>query len=254
MGKLTIAADGSITSDLLTGEDLSGVELNGDVKAPEDAWIGQVNGQLGEVIGYSQVILNNYDDQGNRLVRKQNTNSGDLATDALYHLFDGMDMDVDVAVMNGGGIRNGALTGELTYLSCKEIHTYILRDLGGGFEMLRGAENVLDYVAQDYMVLADYIQSFPVSEETGLPTITAGHGYADPNGQGRITIITEKQDIPAGGEPQQVYVVCAGDSLWSIARRFYGTGSKWERIYRANLAAVQDPNLIRAGRSLVIPE
>ena len=37
VGKLTIAADGSITSDLLTGEDLSGVELNGDVKALEDA-------------------------------------------------------------------------------------------------------------------------------------------------------------------------------------------------------------------------
>ena len=35
-----------------------------------------------------------------------------------------MDMDVDVAIMNGGGIRNGASTGELTYLSCKDIHTF----------------------------------------------------------------------------------------------------------------------------------
>ena len=53
-------------------------------------------------------------------------------------------------------------------------YNYTLRDLGGGFAMLDGAANVLDYVAEDYMVLANYIQSFPVSESTGLPTIGAG--------------------------------------------------------------------------------
>ena len=69
-------------------------------------------------------------------------------------------------------------------------YNYTLRDLGGGFAMLNGAVNVLDYVAEDYMVLANYIQSFPVDEGTGLPTITADGGYENVEGSGRITIIS----------------------------------------------------------------
>ena len=66
-------------------------------------------------------------------------------------------------------------------------YNYTLRDLGGGFAMFRDAVNVLDYVAEDYMVLANYIQSFPADESTGLPVVT---GYEDINGSGRITILT----------------------------------------------------------------
>ena len=70
------------------------------------------------------MTLDNYDADGNRLVRMQETNTGDFAADALYYLFDDMDLDVDVAVMNGGGIRNTAITGDISYLSCKDIHTF----------------------------------------------------------------------------------------------------------------------------------
>ena len=68
-------------------------------------------------------------------------------------------------------------------------YNYTLRDLGGGFAMFHGAVNVLDYVAEDYMVLAKYIQSFPVEEARGLPTITTESGYSDVNGSGRITVL-----------------------------------------------------------------
>lgn len=120
VGKLTISADGNVTTQLLTSETVS---ADPEVKALEDAWIGEVGRQLGQVIGYAEVTLDNYDGE-ERLVRKQGTNSGEFAADALYALFDEMGLGVDVAVMNGGGIRNGAITGELTYLSCKEIHSF----------------------------------------------------------------------------------------------------------------------------------
>ena len=292
VGKLTIGTDGSIRTELLSADELADLTPDAAVSALEYAWITEVNGLLGEVIGYAEVTFDNYDVDGNRLVRRQGTNTGDFAADALYYLFDEMGMDVDVAVMNGGGIRNEAITGELTYLSCKEIHTfgnvacllqvtgqqildalewgskgitadgsgengsllhvsglkytldltrdssvqadekdvwtgpptdgyrvsnvlilnrdtgeyepldltatynlagynYTLRDLGGGFAMLNGAVNVLDYVAEDYMVLANYIRSFPVDEATGLPTITAESGYDDVTGSGRITVLSE---------------------------------------------------------------
>lgn len=119
VGKMTIGD--TITTELVTELD---VEPDEKVKNIENEWIDEIEKTLGEVIAYSEVVLDNFDENGNRLVRKQSTNTGDLSADALYWFFENMDMDVDVAVMNGGGIRNGAISGEITYLDCKEIHTF----------------------------------------------------------------------------------------------------------------------------------
>lgn len=95
------------------------------VAAIKNNWIDTIDTQLGTVIGTVDVALGNYDGEGNRLVRSQETNTGDFCTDALYYLFDSMDMDVDVAVMNGGGIRNkDDITGAFSYKTAKEIHTF----------------------------------------------------------------------------------------------------------------------------------
>jgi len=53
--------------------------------------------------------------------------------------------------------------------------------------------------------------------------------------------------------PAQVYVVQAGDSLWSIARHFYGNPLMWSHIYDANQSQIHDPNLIYQGQKLTIP-
>ena len=243
-------------SDLYTGASWTSVEA---VAAIKDAWIADIDTQLGVTIGTSNVALGNYAD-GNRLVRSQETNTGDFCADALYYLFDQMGLDVDVAIMNGGGVRNKTdISGEMSFKTAKEIHTfgnvaclqtitgqqlldalewgarsagtgeecggflqvagitykintswpssvgmdekgvwtgaptggyrvydvmvynketqayepldleasynlagynYTLRDLGDGFNMFSGAVNVLDYVMEDYMVLANYIQAF----------------------------------------------------------------------------------------------
>ena len=67
------------------------------------------------------MTFDNYDSNGNRLVRSQETNSGDFAADALYYLFDDMNLDVDIAIMNGGGVRNQAVTGDISYKTCKDM-------------------------------------------------------------------------------------------------------------------------------------
>ena len=108
-------------SDLYEGESWCS---DAEVKAMQDAWIEEINTQLGQLIGSTDLTLDNYDADGNRLVRSQETNTGDFAADALYYLFDDMGLDVDVAIMNGGGIRNKAVTGELSYLTAKSIHTF----------------------------------------------------------------------------------------------------------------------------------
>jgi LysM repeat protein len=53
--------------------------------------------------------------------------------------------------------------------------------------------------------------------------------------------------------PAQVYVVRAGDTLWSIAQRFYGNPLMWSHIYYANESQIDNPNEIQQGQELTIP-
>ena len=279
-----------LKSELYKGTELVSAE---GVAAIQDAWMTAVDEQLGAVIGSTALTLDNYDAEGKRLVRSQETNTGDFCADALYYLFDNMGLDVDVAIMNGGGVRNKAVTGEISYKVCKNIHTfgnvaclqtitgqqlldalewgargagtgeeiggflhvagvtykidtaypqsivaddkgvwvsgptggyrvhdvmvynketkayealdlaaqynlagynYTLRDLGDGFAMFDGAINVLDYVMEDYMVLANYVQAFEggVVDATNSPLAAKFPGmlvnYGTVDGSGRIVL------------------------------------------------------------------
>lgn len=255
-----ISADESENRKMQFADGLyGGKEVISDKAVAEikNAWIKEIDTMLNVKIGETELVFDNYDADGNRIVRKQETNTGDFAADSLYHLFDNMDMNVDVAIINGGGVRNKALTGDITYKTCKLIHTfgnvaclqevtgqqlldalewgarmvgtgecggflhtsgltykidssvpstvkqneksvwtgapekyrvydvkvynketdtyepldtgakynlagynYTLRDLGDGYAMFDGAVNILDYVMEDYMVLANYVKSF----------------------------------------------------------------------------------------------
>ena len=294
IGKMTIdLGRDTLTTELITSFNGS----NAAVASLKNEWMNTVDGMLGTVIGHTSLTFDNYKD-GQRLVRKQETNTGDFAADALYYLFDNMGLDVDVAIMNGGGVRNKAITGDISYKTCKDIHTfgnvaclqtvtgqqildalewgardttaaecggflqvsgltydiytnikstvrkddkgvwtggptgdyrvnnvkiwdkdagkyvpldkkasynlagynYTLRDLGDGFAMFKGAVNVLDYVMEDYMVLANYIESFAVVNGkheivANSPSVPFGSDYSTVDGSGRIKIITNGQPV-----------------------------------------------------------
>ena len=56
-----------------------------------------------------------------------------------------------------------------------------------------------------------------------------------------------------GGAPK-TYTVVSGDCLWNIAKRFYGKGGDWPKIYDANKAIIGgNPNLIYPGQVFTIP-
>ena len=95
-----------------------------DTKAAAEAIITDVDARLGAVFAKSEVELNGKRDPG---VRTQETNLGDLITDALlwYATKDGkLDVPADhiVAVTNGGGIRASIKAGDITM---KDINTVL---------------------------------------------------------------------------------------------------------------------------------
>jgi len=53
--------------------------------------------------------------------------------------------------------------------------------------------------------------------------------------------------------PAVVHVVAAGESLGSIAVRYYGDSTRWQRIYEANRGVIPDPNALTIGTRLTIP-
>lgn len=59
---------------------------------------------------------------------------------------------------------------------------------------------------------------------------------------------------PGAPDSSKTYTVRKGDSLWAIAKRNYGSGTKWRTIYDANKSVVgSNPNLIYPGQVLTLP-
>ena|SRR5215469_6216949 len=56
------------------------------------------------------------------------------------------------------------------------------------------------------------------------------------------------------GGSQRRYTVQQGDTLSKISREHYGDPNQYMRIFNANRSILSDPNAIRPGQELVIPE
>ena len=52
----------------------------------------------------------------------------------------------------------------------------------------------------------------------------------------------------------RTYTVAAGDNLSKIAKRFYGDANKWKKIFEANRDTIKNPDLIKPGQVLKIPD
>ena len=49
-------------------------------------------------------------------------------------------------------------------------------------------------------------------------------------------------------------MVAAGDTLFQLAKRYYGDGDKFSELYKANRDVLESPDTLPAGTVLVIPE
>lgn len=357
-----LAALGQVVIDPDTGEISAGLiteyqERDQDTQAFVDSINQEFSTVLSQVVASTDVALTTVDPStGERIIRSQETNLGDLCADAYREV-----LDADVGLINGGGIRADIAAGEITYgdiisvhpynnqatsvrvtgqqlLDALELgarytpyenggflhasgltytidttipssvvtdvqdnfvrvdgayrvkdvmvggepldlertyvvasHDYMLLSGGDGMTMFDGAEVVKDRVMPDSEVLIQYIRDYLGG--------VVGQEYADPYGQGRITILTEtgaeapeqpetpdQPESPAdtetpaqpeqpeqpAGDPQ-TYTVQSGDCLWDIAARELGSGLRWSEIYELNRDILSDPDRIQIGQELVLP-
>jgi nucleoid-associated protein YgaU len=58
----------------------------------------------------------------------------------------------------------------------------------------------------------------------------------------------------SGGQSTRTYTVQSGDSLSKISKQFYGNSNNYMKIFEANRGQLSNPNEIKPGQQLVIPE
>ena len=111
VGCLTIKNDGSMTSVLLDDAGVKG--FVGDIEK-------QFEELVGKVVANTKVALAVTDPKtGERMIRQNETNLGDLCADA-YRAMSG----ADVAFVNGGGIRKDIAAGDITYGDIIAVHPF----------------------------------------------------------------------------------------------------------------------------------
>ncbi len=59
-------------------------------------------------------------------------------------------------------------------------------------------------------------------------------------------------DAPASSE--RIHEVVSGDTLGAIAKTYYGNAGKYMKIFEANRDILDNPDLIKVGQKLKIPE
>ena len=61
-------------------------------------------------------------------------------------------------------------------------------------------------------------------------------------------------DTVRADPPGRTYTVQSGDTLSAIAQQQYGRASRWQALFDANRDQLDDPDLIRPGQVLRLPE
>ncbi len=139
--------------------------------------------------------------------------------------------------------------------SQKPFYFKILRALPNGVPLFA---NEMLVSLEDYTVKDDVGQGFDITVSiklkqykeynTNICKVVEGE-----NGEQSLEV-ESKRDSSSSPEPTtapKTYKVVKGDTLWGVAKKFYGNGSKYPNLVSAN--KIDNPNLIRVGQVLTIP-
>lgn len=73
------------------------------------------------------------------------------------------------------------------------------------------------------------------------------------NVEGVSEVTIESVEAPPLADNVEYYEIQSGDTLWAVAKHFYGNGSKYTKIFEANREVIKDPDKIYPGQKIRIP-
>ena len=218
VGVVTIA-DGVITASTTPVADLA--DEDAVVSARAAAIQQEIDEEYGAVFATTEVALNGEREPGNRT---EETNLGDLITDALVWGAEREGTEVDAAVTNGGGIRASIAAGDITK---KDINTVLPFGNTLSIVQVTGAELLEALEASTYCTPTS-IGGFPQVSgiEFTVDTTKAydqgdlypGSTYYGPKSIQRVTIQT------VGGEPfdeDATYTIATNDFMAAGGDTYY---------------------------------
>lgn len=110
---------------------------------------------------------------------------------------------------------------------------------------------------EDYTVSEDATDGFDVTVSINLKQYidysTKKVTVTKPDNSSKSTLKTETPRETSGKPTAKTYTVKSGDCLWTIAKKYYGNGAQYTKIYNANKDKISNPNLIYVGQVLTIP-
>lgn len=142
------------------------------------------------------------------------------------------------------------VAGMLVYLSTRpglSPRARLLKQNNGSQHISSPPQSFADSLSADGEVAS---QSEPVDEPVRIqpPTI---NNQTPTNTQSQEP---ENIDVEGKYQTQKFYIVRKGDTLSKISRIYYGTPNKWYKIFEANRDQLNDPDVLRPGLKLRIPD
>mgnify|MGYP004513698721 FL=1 len=219
IGVVTIK-DSTITTETVSAETVE-VPADSEIAARAAAILAEVEAEYGTVFAKTEVKLNGEKAPGNRT---EETNLGDLITDALVWKATQEGEAVDAAITNGGGIRATIEAGDITK---KDINTVL--PFGNTLSIIKitGAE-LLEVLEASTFCTPEAIGGFPQVSgiEFTLDTTKAydqgdeypGTTYFAPKTINRVTITS------VGGkdfDPAATYTIATNDFMASGGDTYY---------------------------------
>lgn len=171
VGLMEIDGD-TIKSSLISSYD----KIDDDVASAEEAINNRIMEQMGEKVAElsATMYINSPEDSDKRLIRSREMNSGDIVSDSVYWYFnDLLEIDCDVVLSNGGGIRSQLNSGDITYMDIKSVEPF-----GNMICMIEATgQQILDALEMGTTVIGEWDEQWEIPAENGGFLHVAGMQY-----------------------------------------------------------------------------
>lgn len=150
---------------------------DGEIEELENAVFEKVKNELGKKLAVleTELYISNPNKPKQRLIRSTEMNSGDFVADSTYWYFnEEKDINCDLAIANGGGIRASIKSGDITKLDVKNVQPF-----GNMICLIKATgQQIKDALEMGLTVIGEYDYQWDSPAENGGFLHVAGLKYS----------------------------------------------------------------------------